>query len=423
MNKIAGSKQLAVGSHQMAVNSCSSAIKEVIVGSIWPKVFLCFLFFSAVFSASAQVLTLQDAQAKAEQNSAQVQAALLGVDASKSLEKTAFNLYQPQLQVQAPTGNFYTLGVQQNFDFPTVYGARKKLFQSQSGVAEASATLTKAEVKFMIADLYLQWQTAEAKLKFYTDQQTNFNAVAQAAVRSFEAGEIDLLEKSFAELKAQEAGRQLQLISAERNAAKQSLLSYIAADTNATCDSLNTNLQLSAWSSTALNSSLLGVAQAEVTVSEQQLKLQKQQNLPGFFVGYMNQGERNSPVENRFNAGISIPLWFWHTGASTKAAKFNMEQKQKELLAVQQQVNQLYNSALATHDAAVQSLSTMQSTSLPAARTLAKNAKRMYDAGETSLTEYLRLSSEANQTELAYIELMQQLIQSQNQLQFLTSAK
>lgn len=388
------------------------------------RALLAAIFLTGSFGYSeAQILTLQDAQAKAEENSAQLKAALLSVDATKSLEKTAFNLFQPQLQIQAPTGNFYTLGVQQNFDFPTVYGARKKLLQSQSGVAEASAALTKAEVKFMIADLYLQWQTAEAKLKFYSDQQTNFNSVAQAAKRSFEAGEIDLLEKSFAELKAQEAERKVQLTTAERNAAKQSLITYIAADTNVNCDSLSSNLQLTAWSNSALNSSLLGVAQAEVTVSEQQLKLQKQQNLPGFFVGYMNQGERNSPTENRFNAGITIPLWFWQTKASTKAAKFNVEQSQKELEAVQQQVNQLYNSALTTHDAVVQSLSAMQSTSLPSSRSLVNNARRMYDAGETSLTEYLRLSSEANQTELAYIELMQQLIQSQNQLQFLTSAQ
>lgn len=388
------------------------------------RALLVVIFLTSSFGrGKAQILTLQDAQAKAEQNSAQVQAALLGVDASKALEKTAFNIYQPQLQVQAPTGNFYTLGVQQNFDFPTVYGARKKLLSSQTAVADANATLSKAEVRFLIADLYLQWQTAEAKLQFYTGQQTNFNAVAQAAKRSFEAGEIDLLEKSFAELKAQEAERQVQLVTAERNAAKQSLLAYIAADANVNCDSLNSNLQLNAWGNSSLNSVLLGVAQAEVAVSEQQLKLQKQQNLPGFFVGYMNQGERSSPAENRFNAGITIPLWFWQTKASTKAAKINVEQSQKDLLAMQQQVNQLYNSALVTHDSAVQSLSAMQGTSLPASRTLATNAKRMYDAGETSLTEYLRLSSEANQTELAYIELMQQLIQSQNQLQFLTSAK
>ena len=399
-------------------------IKKHLIGCFALRALLAFVFLTGSFGkGEAQILTLQDAQAKAEQNSAQVQAALLGVDASKSLEKTAFNLYQPQLQVQAPTGNFYTLGVQQNFDFPTVYAARKKLLQSQSGVAEANATLTKAEVKFMIADLYLQWQTAEAKLKFYSDQLTNFNAVAQAAKRSYEAGEIDLLEKSFADLKSQEAERQLQMITAERDAAKQSLLSYIVADADVICDSLNSNLQLNTWNNSALNPSLLGVAQAEVAVSEQQLKLQKQQNLPAFFVGYMNQGERNSPAENRFNAGITIPLWFWQSKANTKAARFKVEQSQKELLAVQQQVNQLYNSALATHDAAVQSLSTMQSTSLPASRTLSKNAKRMFEAGETSLTEYLRLASEANQTELAYIELMQQLIQSQNQLQFLTSAQ
>ncbi|MDZ4824601.1 MAG: TolC family protein [Flavobacteriales bacterium] len=371
----------------------------------------------------AQTLSLQDALTKAEQNSAQVQAALLDVDKNKMLEKSAFNLYQPQLLVEAPTGNFYTLGVQQQFDFPTVYGARKKLLRSQTGIAEANASLTKAEVRFMIADLYLQWQTAEAKVKFYTSQQTNFNATSEAAVRSFNAGEIDFLEKSFAELKAQEVMRQLELSTAERNAAKQSMLMYIGADENSQSDSLGTNLQLSAWGTTTLGTSKIAVAQAELTASEQALKLQKNQNLPGFFLGYMNQGESNSPLENRFNAGISIPLWFWHQSASTKAARLNVEQSQKELLAVQQQVNQLYISTLALHDATVTSLGTVRTTSLLTSKKLADAALRMKEAGEISLTEYLRLISEASQTEIAHIELMQQLIQSQHQLQFLTSAQ
>lgn len=395
---------------------------DSLLENIWKKIFMLLLCVNVMNHASSQVLTLKDAQTKAEQNSAAIQAALLGVDESKSMEKTAFNLSQPQLQIQAPTGNFYAIGVQQNFEFPTVYGARKKLLQSQSAVVEAKMSLTKAEVKFLITDLYLKWQVTEAKLNFYKNQSNNFSSLADAAERSFQAGEIDLLEKSFAVLKAQDAQREVQLLIGQSEAAKKALLTYVASDENIQCDSLSKNLELRNWNTIVSSSPMLEVARAEVMMSEQQLKLQKKQNLPGFFVGYMNQGERNSPAENRFNAGLSIPIWFWQSNASIKAAKLNLEQSQKELEAIQQQWNQMYNSLLINHDSAVQSILDIQTTSIPASIALISNAKRMYDAGEITLVEYLRLISEANRTELAQIALIEQLLQYQNQLQFLTSA-
>jgi outer membrane protein TolC len=52
---------------------------------------------------------------------------------------------------------------------------------------------------------------------------------------------------------------------------------------------------------------------------------------------------------------------------------------------------------------------------------MAASAKRLFDSGEISLTEYLRLKGDAVQTELTYIELVEELLKIQNQLQFITS--
>jgi len=387
---------------------------------LWP---LCFVAFTSFFSVQtfSQVITLSEAKLKAEQSSALVQSALLELESNREMEGTAFNLYQPQLLLQAPTGNFYTIGVQQNFDFPSVYSARKSVLKSETDRSEIEAESTKREVRYKIGDLYIHWQTLESLSDYYGKQQNDFLEIRNAAVRSFEAGEIDLLEKSFAELKYLEATRIFDAHKSQRDAVKRSLVGYLGLLEGAVCDTLGKNMQLVAWSTNAWRSALVELAMADVKLSEGKFKLLKRQNLPGFFVGYMNQGERSSAFENRLNAGVSIPLWFWHTGASKRSAKLILEKSQRDLEAVQIEVNQQFQIATGRHDALVQSILMMKGESLPLASQLINNAGRMYEAGEISLSEYIRMRSDAAQTELSYIQQLQELLQTQNQLQFITA--
>ncbi|MDZ4750363.1 MAG: TolC family protein [Flavobacteriales bacterium] len=387
---------------------------------LWP---LCFVAFTSFFSVQtfSQVITLSEAKLKAEQSSALVQSALLELESNREMEGTAFNLYQPQLLLQAPTGNFYTIGVQQNFDFPSVYSARKSVLKSETDRSEIEAESTKREVRYKIGDLYIHWQTLESLSDYYGKQQNDFLEIRNAAVRSFEAGEIDLLEKSFAELKYLEATRIFGAHKSQRDAVKRSLVGYLGLLEGAVCDTLGKNMQLVAWSTNAWRSALVELAMADVKLSEGKFKLLKRQNLPGFFVGYMNQGERSSAFENRLNAGVSIPLWFWHTGASKRSAKLILEKSQRDLEAVQIEVNQQFQIATGRHDALVQSILMMKGESLPLASQLINNAGRMYEAGEISLSEYIRMRSDAAQTELSYIQQLQELLQTQNQLQFITA--
>jgi outer membrane protein TolC len=379
------------------------------------------VFAFSLIRTEAQQISLSDVLAKTEQSSARIKAAMLGIESQMQLEKSSFNLSQPQLLVQAPTGNFYTLGVQQNFDFPSVYSARKKLLQSETEYAKRSAELKKFEVRYFMSDLYVQWQAAEARYVYYSKLQMDLIQIRDAAMRSFEAGEIGMIEKSFADLKYLDASRALEESSALRNSIKQSMMNYVGMDESVMCDSLLTNLRLVGWENISWRSVMVELALADVKRSEMELQVRRRQNMPGFFVGYMNQGERNSLVENRFNAGISIPLWFWHTKSSLRSSKLKVEQYRKEAEAVQQEMDNRFLQSKSRHDILVQSVLSLQNESLPISKEMAASAKRLFDSGEISLTEYLRLKGDAVQTELTYIELVEELLKIQNQLQFITS--
>ena len=82
--------------------------------------FVVFLLLSAnVYSQ--KILQLQTVIDSSLVNNPSVKAANATVQQQQHLVKSAINLPSPEILLQNPTGNFYTIGAQQSFDFPTVY--------------------------------------------------------------------------------------------------------------------------------------------------------------------------------------------------------------------------------------------------------------------------------------------------------------
>ncbi|MCC6599166.1 MAG: TolC family protein [Crocinitomicaceae bacterium] len=382
------------------------------------------LFFAVIISTTvdAQLLTLQQAIELAEKSNPAITAATEKVKKSETLEKTAFNLYQPQLQVQAPTGNFYTIGVQQNFDFPTVYSARKKLLKSDTHIAMVAEEISRADLEFLVSDLYIQWQYADAKVKFLNGQQYNFQSIAGAMARSYESGETGMMEKSFAIVKLQEVNQQLKLAQSELTIAKAAVLLYTGAPENSQCDSIGAAFLDQIPTDLPISSPVVAKAEAELEQSKRALALQRNQALPQFFLGYMNQGERNSPGENRLNAGISIPLWFWHLSAANKAARLEVDIKQKEKENAAVFLAQQYNTAVETYKNKLEAIEEYRTNNLISAAALEDAVTRMRKSGETSFTEYLLILSDIRNIRLQYIGLLKEALEQRNKIYYLNSA-
>ena len=95
------------------------------------KKILFFAAFSLVATGlKAQIiLTENEAVIRALKNSSNASASLLNIQQQQQLLKSAINIPNPELTWQSPSGTFYTGGVTQSLDFPTVYA---KQYQSRS---------------------------------------------------------------------------------------------------------------------------------------------------------------------------------------------------------------------------------------------------------------------------------------------------
>src|SRR5687767_3732313 len=83
-----------------------------------------------------KILTESEATSFALKHSPNLAASELQIIQNRQLRGSAFNLQNPEILFESPTGEFYTPGIQQTFDFPAVYINRGKFYKQQMILSE-----------------------------------------------------------------------------------------------------------------------------------------------------------------------------------------------------------------------------------------------------------------------------------------------
>ncbi len=365
----------------------------------------------------------QDLILLALKNSRNVNASGLAVLQQKQLLRGSFNLPNPEVFIESPTGNFYTGSITQSFEFPSVYGKQNQLQKERIILAEKEKILTENEIKFQVRQLYLSLQYEAALQQQLQVQDTVYEKITIVAARQFDAGQINYLQKISTETSYGEIHNQfLQAQLRYNNLLKQ--LQYISGYTDRiNVDPLKVSenrLSNETTDSTAFNSNVsFQIINQNSIIAQKNVALQKAKSLPGFAVGYFNQGERNTPFQNRFRLGITVPLWFAQYKSNINAAKTDFEISKQKLGGLQQQyIVQLLQ---AQNDLSVytQALNYYQNTGIKKAAEIILTARRFFDSGENDYIDYLRNINDAYSILLKYPEAIKNYNQAILNIQYL----
>jgi outer membrane protein, heavy metal efflux system len=380
-------------------------------------IWLFFLTSKLVFGQNK--VTLDVAINAAFQNSPTQKAAIYDVQNKSFLEKTARNLPNPELNAESPTGDFYTLGISQSFIWPTAYLRQKKLAKAETDLAKIGQKINENDLRFLVRTTYLEAQMADLQAEKWGSRDSLYQKIGTAVARQFAAGEIDFLQKTMAE---NEVGKvkQARLI-AEKSAiftkkqleiltgiGKIEFLSEIQTDTI----SIFQNVDFSE------NPSFLYQKQVE-NVAKQQVEVAKNNALPSFSLGYLNQSFRQSPLEYRFRAAIGIPLWFGQNRAAVRAAEAASQatlaksagQYQSKLLEIQRAKSETEN--------AIENFLYLERSAMPRSQELIGAAIRLRDAGQIDYVTFLRTLDEAFLIQNTYFEVVETLNFTQIQTKYL----
>jgi hypothetical protein len=134
----------------------------------------------------------------------------------------------------------------------------------------------------------------------------------------------------------------------------------------------------------------------------------------------MNQAERTTPTNLRFQFGLSVPLWFWQYKGNIDAAKTDIKINQEKTLGVQQELNmqllQIQNE-LAQN---TQALNYYEQTGLRKAGEIINTSQRFLNSGETDYINFLRNINDAYAIKMKYLEAIRNVNQSTISLNYLT---
>lgn len=377
-------------------------------------VIIALLAVAVSFSAQSQTrpISLEEAVGIAVQNNQGLKASASKITQSTQLVKSAFNLDKTQLYYLNDQNNIAengialrTFGISQSFQFPTVYGAQKKV---QLGLVDLNAQqyeMDKRLVSKEVSKSYytvLYWQNVVENYRYL---DSLFRQFSIAASRRFEEGETNYLEKLTAEAKQRELGLLLQQGKESVEKAYIQLQQWLQSDSNYTVPEQKMPMLSQSNFDVSDNPGLKYFELAQ-SISSKSLTLQQQKLLPDLHLNLF-QGTNNGSNSKRysgFQAGIGIPLFFGAERSRIEAAKIQMEISDSEFknyktqllanLAAQQSDLKKYQEAIDYYHTSGQMLS----------EALISNGASAFQNGEIDFLQYIQLLDNAKSIEITYLE-------------------
>ncbi len=375
--------------------------------------------------SAQQLVTVEEAIVIGMDSSFQLRAAGMQIEADRLMERKATHIPDPELILESTTGDFMTIGVQQSFDFPTVYARQKQLAQQQTILSEKASNISAAAFKNKVRTAYLEWQLDIAEMRQWKTQDSLFSILSQAADRQYLAGQIDFVEKTYANLKFSEVHTNYIASVTGIHKGMQLIQLYTGLTDSIYPSELEKGTGDFAFSNVVVdeeainNTPVLAYYQQSERISEKAIQLERSKVFPDFTIGYLNPADKNTPFPLRLRFGLSIPLWFWQYGTSIKAAETRLEVSRYNSSAGRQELTQQWyaakNDALKYYEA----LNYFEAEGLTQAIELTEASNRMFAAGQYDYIKYLTTLTDAFQVKRQYLELVRNYNQALITLQYL----
>lgn len=357
-------------------------------------------------------------------NSPAIRAADLSIRQSGQLLKGAYSIPNLDVFTDSPSGEFYTIGINQSFQLPTVYKRQYQIQNQQIGLAQTEKRITQNDIRFRVRNLYLALQYAEATRQQYQFQDSIYNQLRVAAGRQFAAGQIDYLGQAVAESQAGEVRNQLAQARADALTITRQLQRLSGRADPIQVAALGRNQPITALTapdSTALgqNPSLAFFRQTEI-ISQQLIGLERARSLPGLMVGYYNQSSRETPTQLRFRFGLTLPVWFGQYRSRTLAAQTGLQLARQRTTAQVQTLSVDLQQAQGDFLKYQASVDYYETTGLRRSDEVINTARRLFQAGQNDYVSYLRTINEAYAIRQRYLDALRDYNQSLLTINYLT---
>ncbi|BDB57387.1 CusA/CzcA family heavy metal efflux RND transporter [Flavobacterium ammonificans] len=384
------------------------------------------------FLLSCSFLSAQNTSAERERiinlaidNNKEIKAAQLQLDKAKAAIQSAYSFDKMNVYYSYDQNNLAlnvlplrVFGVQQRFDFPTVYGAKKKVLTSEYDKEKARYDLLKNKLNLAVSKVYEEIVFLQNQEKRYGYLDSLYQNFSKASNRRFELGETNYLEKITAQAKAGQIQTKKTQIEKDKIAQYELLKSLVQSDETILIS--NTNLTPIVDLANTSNTGFHSIYLEEVTKTyKNEISLQKSNWLPDINIDYF-QGRNNGLSQSLygFQLGVAIPILFTGTTSKIKVAELELQSWQQQKINEEQKMSSYLiqkKNELAKFQEAI---NYYQKHGKKLSDEIIKVANLSYKNGEIDFFQYIQSLENASSIQSDYLETVLQFNLTQLELNY-----
>jgi cobalt-zinc-cadmium resistance protein CzcA len=371
---------------------------------------IVILLFSFQMNAQQHPLSIEETVNLAIENNSGLKASSLKMNEADALIESAFNFDKTSIYYNYDESNLAgndmplnIFGISQDFKFPTVYFADKKVNQAQYQVQESNYNIRSQELKREVYSKYYQLSYANSKAQAYQFLDSLYQNFAVSAKRRFELGETNYLEMITAQSKQKQLETLYKQALQEIVLAREQLKKVVQVDSLAIINEPLNKLELENIS-TKDNIGLEAFENSKVYYKALNQK-EKQSLLPDLNVEYF-QGT-NSGIDRNFvgyTFGVKIPLFFSGNASKIKASKIAQEIAEEQQQDYQMKLDTEYQSLLAKLQQHEEAINYYETQGKKLSEEIIKTAERTFKEGEIDFFQYIQSIETAKDIELTYLD-------------------
>lgn len=406
---------------------------------IWPLKFirktkplvigLIFLTFSAVSYGQTKQISLDDAIRMAVQNNKGIEAYSLRVKETEAIRPTAFTIDKTHIYYGYDQNNIAengypigVLGIQQNFNFPTVYAAQNKaniidISKAEKELIRKQLILTKDVSKAYYEIIYLM-----NRQKIYLKMDSLYKSFNPMMERKFEKGDISRLDLLNTQAKQHQIGEILNAIRLNLATANDALKALVQSDSvfEVPPQSLDLVPVKEPEPDSIPGMQLMNM---QIEYQNAMLKVQRSRLFPDFSLNYFNGTNSYSGSKNYqgFQVGMLVPLFFGEQKAKIKANKISVTMnesfKSQELILIKARLAELKNELSKCNEA----IEFYHNIGKKLSDEILRSSQRSYEIGEIEYFQFVLSIENAMSLTLDYYENVSNYNKAALEINYLTN--
>jgi cobalt-zinc-cadmium resistance protein CzcA len=366
------------------------------------------------FSASGQGkgISMDEAVQIAQENNHELRSVELMMNQADKLTSAAWDIPKTSVYHSFDENNIAVngiplkvFGVQQTFQFPTVYSSQRSTNKSELRLIEISLEIKRMKLAMEVSQAYCNLVFLRNKHEQYLYLDSLYSGFATAAEKRYQSGESNYLENLTASSKQQQIRTQLNQNSIDIGSAYEELKKLLQIDsfqvagdqTPAKLNFIEKNLES--------NPGLLYFSELS-KLSDSKIRWEKNNLLPDLNLEYF-QGRNSGPgaiIYPGYQFGISIPIYFGAQNARIQASKIGKEvsyhQEENYRLRLESSVLQLKAEINRLDEA----INLYESSGRNLSAEIIKTAWKSYQSGDIDFFNLIQSLETASEIEITHLE-------------------